>query len=228
MPRNTFLITLSLLVVVLLSIPFFNLASADNGNNMKSIIIVSGYSGYTTHELEKADSFRNHLLESSSSDDIYYLTSTTLIGLDGEATTSNVEDAFSWLIKNSDSDTKVAIYIMDHVQMINSQIEFNFNNDQIAASTINGWLDDVTCSEMIVILNGEKSALAGPSLDTTSRDVICSMRSDQTYCPDYFDISSSLEDPVADANNDGTITYIEAFENEKDLLESSGQVPVLY
>jgi hypothetical protein len=107
-------------------------------------------------------------------------------------------------------------------------VKFNFNNGQISASTIDGWLDDVTCSEMTVILNGEKSALAGPALDTTSRDVICSMKSDQTYCPDNFDIASSLDDPNADANNDGTITYIEAYENEKDLLVSSGQVPVLY
>ena len=228
MSRNNFLLILSLLTIVSLAIPLLNSVNAVQGDDMKSIIIVSGYSGYTTHELDKASSFRDHLLDSCSEDDIVYLTDNGMSGSDGEATTSHVEDAFSWLINSCDSNTNVAIYIMDHAQMINNQPNFRFEDGTISASTIDNWLDQVTSSEMTVILNGEKSALCGPALDGSSRDVICSMRSDQSYCPDNFDITNSLDDPTADTNNDGIVSYVEAYENEKDLLEASGQVPVLY
>ncbi len=228
MSRNNFLPILSLFMIISLSIPFLFSARAESDDDMKSLIIVSGYGGYTSHELNKASSFRNHLLDSCSSDDIIYLTDTGMSGSDGTATVSNVEDAFFWLINNCDSNTKVAVYIMDHMQMINNQPRFRFDNGVTSASEMDSWLDQVSCAEMTVILNGEKSALCGPSLDTSSRDVICSMGSQQTYCPDNFDIADSLDDPSADTDGDGTVSYIEAYENEKDLLESSGQVPVLY
>jgi hypothetical protein len=195
---------------------------------MKSLVIVSGYNGYTSHELVKASDFRGHLLDSCSTDDMIYLTDSGISGSDGTATVSNVEDAFSWLKDNCDSNTEVAVYIMDHAQVINGYPSFRFEDGLIRASTIDGWLDQVSCSEMTVILNGERSALNGPTLDTVSRDVICSMKSGQTYCPDNFDIADSLDDITADVNNDGIVSYIEAYEKEKNLLEASGQVPVVY
>ncbi len=157
-----------------------------------------------------------------------YLTDTGRPGSDDFATVSNVEDAFSWLINNCDSNTRVNVYIMDHVQMIDNQPWFRFEDGTISASTMDGWLDQVSCSDMTVILNGERSALCGPALDGSSRDVICSMGSDQNYCPDNFDIAESLGDPTADTDSDGVVSYVEAYEKEKALLQSSGQVPVLY
>lgn len=228
MPRKVLLTSMSLALLLAFTISMVGTSQAGSSCDMKSLVIVSGYGGYTTHELDKASDMRDHLLESCSEDDIYYLTDTSMSGSDGEATKKNVEDAFSWLIENCDKDTRVAVYIMDHVQVINGVPQFRFNDGNIKASTMDGWLDDVDCCEMTVILNGERSALAGPSLDTSSRDVICSMGSSQTYCPDNFDIARSLDDPDADTDDDGVVTYIEAYHYEKNLLASSGQDPVLY
>ncbi len=53
MPRNNLLPIFCLLSIISLAIPMLNSAHAGSGNDIKSLIIVSGYSGYTTHELDK-------------------------------------------------------------------------------------------------------------------------------------------------------------------------------
>ena len=228
MTRNHLLLSISVMTVLALAVSLLGNANAETTEDMKSLVIVSGFGGYSVHELDKAASFRSHLLDSCSQDDMVYLTKAGMSGSDGVATISNVEDAFEWLITVSGPDTKVAVYIMDHEQMINNQPHFRFEDGSISASTIDGWLDQIPSSEITIILNGERSGLGGPSLAGSSRDVICSMKSSQTYCPDNFDISRSLGDPDADSDDDGTVSYIEAFNYEKARIQSTGQEPVLY
>ena len=81
---------------------------------------------------------------------------------------------------------------------------------------------------MTVILNGERSGLGGEDLADPSRDVICSMGSNQQMNPDLFNITRSLEDPTADMNMDGKVSFVEAYWKEVDNLSVTGQDPVLY
>ncbi|MDG6225000.1 MAG: hypothetical protein QCI82_05750 [Candidatus Thermoplasmatota archaeon] len=227
MTRNHLLLMISTLTILAFAIPLLEGADAEATEDMKSLVIVSGFGGYSVHELDKAASFRSHLLDSCSQDDMVYLTKAGIFGSDGTATVANLEDAFEWLITVSGPETRVAVYIMDHAQMINNQPHFRFEDGSISASTIDGWLDQISSSDITIILNGERSGLGGPSLAGSSRDVICSMMSSQTYCPDNFDIARSLGDPAADSDDDGTVSYIEAFNYEKARIQSTGQVPIL-
>jgi hypothetical protein len=54
------------------------------------------------------------------------------------------------------------------------------------------------------------------------------MRYNQSFDEDLFNITRSLEDPSADSNNDGVVSFLEAFRNEELLLTGTGQDPVLY
>ncbi|MFO8050408.1 MAG: hypothetical protein R6V01_01760, partial [Thermoplasmatota archaeon] len=98
----------------------------------------------------------------------------------------------------------------------------------ISADTMDSWMDQIQCSSITVILNGERSGMAGPDLQDPERDIICSMGANEEYDPDLFNITRSLEDPTADTNNDGVVDFIEAFWKEVELLEATGQVPAIY
>ena len=184
--------------------------------------------GYSQHELEKASAFYSYQLECSSSGNIIYLTDPVQFGSDGSANLSNIENAFDWLINSSTQDTIVTIYIFDHEQSINNENYFIFDDGNLSSTLIDMWLDQVQCYDMTVILNGHRSGLSGPDLSGPSRDIICSMGSDQEFDPDLFNITRSLEDPTADTNTDGKISFVEAYWKEVENLIGPGQDPVLY
>ncbi len=199
-----------------------------SGIDRKCLIIVSGHDGYSQYELGKASSFREHLLEDISDDNIIYLTDPNDPDSDGPANVTNIENAFNWLKDESGSNTEVLVYIFDHIVIINNEVTFQFDHGNITTSEIDSWLGEVSYSKMTIILNGERSGLGGPDLTGPSRDVMCSMRSYQTYDPDLFNITRSLKDLSADLNYDGVVSFVEAFWNEVIFLRGTGQDPVLF
>ncbi len=199
-----------------------------SGIDRKCLIIVSGHDGYSQYELGKASSFREHLLEDISDDNIIYLTDPNDPDSDGPANVTNIENAFNWLEDESGSNTEVLVYIFDHIVIINSEETFLFNDGNISAFVIDSWLDEVTYSSMTIILNGERSGCGGSVLSGPFRDVMCSMRSYQTCDPDLFNITRSLEDLSADLDNDGVVSFVEAFRKEVIILGGTGQDPVLF
>lgn len=221
----TLMVSITILFVVILSSMGSN---AEQTNETRCLIIVSGYNGYSGHELGKASAFYDHINDTLSEDDIRYLTIHTDPESDGQATISNVENAFEWLKENSLPENNVIIYISDHAKRSFNETHFCFNDGNVSTDTINSWMNQIQCLSITVVLNGERSGLGGLDLQGPSRDVICSMRSYQTFDPDLFNITRSLEDPLADSNNDGVVDFIEAFWMEDFLLTGTGQDPVLY
>ncbi|MFO8050471.1 MAG: hypothetical protein R6V01_02075 [Thermoplasmatota archaeon] len=178
--------------------------------------------------MDKASSFREYFLENCTTDEIIYLTDLSNPFSDGVANVSNIEVSFDWLRSGSISTTEVTVYISDHITMIADEATFQFDDGFISVDTIDLWLDGVECSSITVILNGERSGMAGPDLQDNSRDIICSMGANEEYDPDQFNITRSLRDPGSDENNDGVVDFIEAFWKEVILLRGTGQDPVLY
>jgi len=204
-------------LTILVSIYFTVSVKADDPfQDLKSIIIVSGHLGYSQHELEKASAFYSYQLECSSSGNIIYLTDPVQFGSDGSANLSNIENAFDWLINSSTQDTIVTIYIFDHEQSINNENYFIFDDGNLSSTLIDMWLDQVQCYDMTIILNGQRSGLSGPDLVGFNREIICSMRYDQEFDPDLFNITRGLEDPSADFDYSGSVDYIEAYLSEKE------------
>jgi len=92
-------------------------------------------------------------------------------------------------------------------------------------NSIYDWFDETEYQELTVILNGNRSALAGSDLSGTDRDILCSMGSTQSFQTDQFNITRSLEDPTADSNSDGEVSYMEAFLKEDQNLQFDTQDP---
>ncbi len=219
------IVSLSILTLVIL------LSGDTNGElsvEDKCLIVVSGYGGYSSSELGKARSFFDYISETLPDENIRYLTIQSDLESDGQATISNVQSAYEWLITESSPQDDVIIYIYDHEKRVLNETYFIFDDGNISSGTIDHWMDQISCSSITVVLNGERSGLGGPDLQGPERDIICSMRSYQTYDPDLFNITRSLEDPLADSNNDGVVDLIEAFWMEDFLLTGTGQDPVLY
>jgi hypothetical protein len=221
-------VVITLVGIIIASVCLFEEARAVDPPVGKCLIIVSSYGGHYQNELYKARSFHEYIDDSYSEEVVICLTDPTDPYSDGPANVSNVYEAFQWLINNSIPSEEVIIYISDHEKRILNETYFLFEDGNISSLMIDSWLDQVQCSEMTVILNGERSGLAGPDLADPSRDVICSMGSDQEYNPDTFNITRSLEDPTADQNNDGIVDYIEAYRKEVERLQGSGQDPFIY
>ena len=194
-----------------------------------AIIVVSNLTGYNDIELEKADQFYQYLKdEGYTDDDIVYLTEVSSSGYDGDPNITNIQESFSWLQNTSSSSSQPAIYISDHVKWTCGNITFQFIGGNVSAITIDSWLDRTEYQELTLILNGNRSALAGTNLSGQDRDIICSMRSTQTFEEDLFNITRSLKDNSADLNFDGEVSYIEAYWKEKLNLLFYIQDPQLY
>jgi hypothetical protein len=214
-----------IVAIFLVSIVMINEVNAEEPAGRKCLIIVSGYGGYSSTELGKASSFHDHL--NYTDEDEMYLTGSSDPETDGPANISNVEDAFDWLQTNSISSDEVIIYISDHEKRVLNESYFLFDDGNISTDMIVSWLDQVQCSNLTIILNGERSGLGGYDLWNASRVVICSMGPEYECDPDLFNITRSLEDPLADQNDDGVVDYIEAFRNEREIQEVLDQGPIL-
>ncbi len=194
-----------------------------------AIIIVSDYEGFNNHEVEKADQFYNWLIDQGyENDDVQYLTRSTVDNCDGSPNVTNIQSSFDWLVNTSSSPSQPVIYLIDHEKKILGNITFQFSDGNISATTIDGWFDEIEYQHMTVILHGNRSALAGNDLSGSDRDIICSMGSTQSFQTDLFNITSSLEDPLADLNFDGEVSYVEAYWIEKMNLLLTGQSPQLF
>jgi len=225
--RIALMVILSLGLVLILFIIIDNV-EASNPPETICLIIVSGNGGYSQTELSKASSFYDHMLEELDSEDIRYLTDQLDPSSEGPANYSNIEAAFEWLEMSSSPEVEVIIYISDHEKRVYDEIFFTFDDCDISITTMDQWFDLVSCSGMTLILNGERSGLAGPELIVPDRDIFCSMEEDQEFDPDLFNITRGLKDPTADLNNDNNVSYMEAFLKEVINLQYTGQNPVYY
>lgn len=212
-------------IILLTSAVILSLFISQNGEGISSmprcaIIIVSDLGGFDDSELEKADQFYQYLINEGYSDgDIYFLTEGARNGYDGDPSISNIQEAFSWLENTSGPSSKPVIYMHDHEKLILGNVTFQFSDGNITANTVDSWISATEYSDLTMILNGNRSAMAGTDLQDPSRDIICSMRSNQTFNQDIFNITRSLTDPTADYDQDGEVSYTEAYWKEKlDLL----------
>ena len=192
-----------------------------------AIIIVS--ENTEASELGKAVSFYDHLIdEGYGPDNVLFLTPSSVPGSDGTANLSNIEDGFDSLIEDDEEDKDILIYISDHCGGMINGATFEFSNETLNVSTIDIWMDEMVFDDLTFIIGGDRSGLAGPELEADDRVIISSMGSDEMSTPDLFNITRSLECAWADFNNDGHVSYIEAFLREKYRLFFEPQTPHIW
>ncbi len=156
------------------------------------------------------------------------ITEDSRTGCDDDPTISNIEEAFSWLENTSESSSQPVIYISDHVIWTMGNATFQFSDGNLSANTIDGWLNSTQYQDLTMILNGNRSALAGPDLKDSSREIFCSMRSTQSFDEDLFNITRGLNDPTSDIDDDGDVSYHEAYLKECYNLRNEDQSPISY
>jgi hypothetical protein len=194
-----------------------------------ALIIVSGYGGYSSSEVMKAQSFRTYLMNNGyPAYNIRLLTKQHQIGSYAEPTVDALMDNFEWLRIRASSVSEITIYISGHVQVIGGNGSFRFNDGNISTEMIDGWIGNIPCSSMTIVLTGVRSGLAGADLAETGRSIYCSMNSNQDFDPDLFNLTRGLKDPGADLNRDGMISFNEAFDKEVITLSTIGQEPVRF
>lgn len=185
--------------------------------NDYALIAISSINETHQTEYEKSVAFYEYLIdEGYSSNNIHYYGPSSITYTDGVANTSNIEDGFEALINSTTNTSDVTIYISDHIQHI-SQIEFYFNDGIINQTLMDSWLDSMSYSELTFIMNGNRSGLV-KEFRQAGRTIISSMSEIDETCPDYFNITRSLENDLADRDWDGDVSYEEAFYFERYIL----------
>ncbi len=193
-----------------------------------AMIVVSDIEGLDEHELDKADDFYQYLLgEGYDDDEIIFMTESSRDGYDEDPNLANILSSFSWLRNTSTITSQPVIYIYDHEKMINWEPYFEFTGGDLSVSYMDYLLDQMQYQEMNIVMNGNRSALAGSTLSGTSRTIICSMGVNSSFEEDQFDISRGLNDQTADSNNDGHVSYSEAYWKERTIEEVLVQGPIL-
>ncbi|MGA1872493.1 MAG: hypothetical protein ACMUHY_02380 [Thermoplasmatota archaeon] len=214
---------------ILLMIMLFSLPANAESSEYKALIIVSDYEGTDQHELDKAVAFHDHLINKGfSEDEILFITSEDIDCRDQAVTVDNIENGFEWVIDNSKRKTEVNIYISDNSHIIDTESFYQFTDGQVNCSDIIDWIDQISYETLNYITLGNHSGLFGAKLVGPERVIISSMRECEESAVDRFNITRSLEDPAADIDHDGVVSFVEAFCNEKMLLIGTGQNPVLW
>ena len=193
-----------------------------------ALVIVSTY-GLNQDEFAKANSFHQYLLDDGyHGDDIIHLGQGSCDLSEDISNVSNVESGFDRLRSDPDPHKEIVIYISDHVPPLSGDQVFRFVDGNISMSLIDSWIDDISCVFSTVIVGGNYSGVVGPELSDPGRDVICSMGASQLFSPDLFNITRSLEDYSADTNQDGRVSYIEAYWKEVENLQEYDQDPCIW
>ncbi|MBN1539333.1 MAG: hypothetical protein JW939_04245 [Candidatus Thermoplasmatota archaeon] len=212
------------LVALLFSFP----ANADS-EEYKALIIVSDYMGTSQDELVKAVAFHEYLERNGyRSEDITFLTSEDVYCRDDMVGVANVIEAFQRLIDGSKQKTVVNIYISDNAHSVYSESFYRFADGKVSCQEIIGWIDQTDYRSLNYITLGNHSGTFGQQLAGTNRVIMSSMREDEEHMIDRFNITRSLSDPDADLNNDGMVSFVEAFLKEKEIVMEYGQDPQLW
>ncbi len=223
-----------IMLPVLISVGFIGLLFVDHSDGTsiekkKAVIIVSSCYGENRYEIDKAMSFMDYLIdEGFDEDDIDLMSAGDSDRIDSPDLLCHINSSFSGLISGSDEDTDVVIYISDNGHAENGIPSLRFRDGNITGIQFDSWFDEITCSEFTFIIGGNRSGIIGPDVSDISRTVMSSMGENQVSSQDLFNITRSLEDPSADLNNDGVVSFLEAFRNEELLLTGTGQDPVLF
>jgi hypothetical protein len=83
---------------------------------------------------------------------IRHLTKPNQNGFYAEPTVDVVGDNFDWLKIRASSVSEITIYISDHMQVIDGDGTFRFNDGNIKTEMIEGWIDDIPCAKMTIVL----------------------------------------------------------------------------
>ena len=221
-------LAISLLAIMLMTVLFVLPEGSDGSSSSDlALIVVSDYGGTDQFELDKALDLYNYLLDDGfSADNILFLADDSATGIDDVPDLDNIEDGFDWLKENADCNTDVIIYISDNLHGTQSDPYFRFSDGNLYASKIEDWVDDITFDELTFIGTGPHSGLFGKDLKDTDRTIMASMKANEDATPDEFDIVRGLNDPSADTNNDGMVSFEEAFYKESSTV--TGQTPQIW
>jgi hypothetical protein len=193
----------------------------------KALIVVSSFGGTDKIELEKAIDLYNYFITNGMEhDDILFLCDQDLAMIDGDPTVSNVKEGFKWLEDEGTSQSDVFIYVSDHAHGTQNEIFYRFSDGILYSEDIEDSLDDMTFNELTYITTGAHSGHFGGQLEGPSRIIMSSMKATENAHPDQFDIARGLTDPTADTNNDGIVTFEEAFYKERSTV--TGQEPQIW
>lgn len=122
-----------------------------------------------------------------------------------------VKNYFSSLQETVTSNDELFLFFIGHGSYTAQDIMFHLPGDDIPASELNGWLDEISAKHMVIV-NGSSSSAGFINFLSQENRIICTSTKNvsETNAPEYFEfLIQSLKDGSADVNRDERITVFE-------------------
>jgi len=217
--------SLMAVLIFVLMIPY-EVGATEPFDRLGLIIVSDLYPNES--EVEKGCELKQYLIENGADPDhVIFLAPDGTSGSNGVPTLDSIELGFEFFASQGDEGDIVTIYISDHLPpLVENETHFMFVDGNIALTTVDSWLDDINCDEMMVYVGGNRSGIASNFLGSEGREVICSMGSSYTTNCDEFDLVRGFEDPNADLDDDNDVSFYEAYLSESSRQEVNSQGPI--
>jgi len=154
----------------------------------------------------------------------------------GPSTADNIRRTLAEVAAELHREDRFVFYYTGQANIVAGTLRLNVPGPDFTQDELAEWIGAVKAATTVVILDCPGGGLAVKPLSENGAIVICGARSDQVYSPrfsKYF--IPALTDPASDADNDGRISLLEAFQQtaaqvdafyrERDLLKT--ETPIL-
>ncbi|MFH1743323.1 MAG: hypothetical protein ABIH23_30320 [bacterium] len=138
----------------------------------------------------------------------------SLPNVSNQSTRENIKttiDALTSSVRPSDS---FVFYYLGQANIVDEQLRFNLRGPDITHGELASWIGGIHSATTVVILDCPGAGRAIERLAGPGRIIICSARSDQPYTTHFSEFFiTALANVESDANRDGRISLLEAFQS---------------
>ncbi len=131
----------------------------------------------------------------------------------GISTAENLEKTIQILAGRVKPSDRFIFYYVGQANVVGGKLRLNLPGPDITHEQLAQWLGRIKPSIMLVVLDCPASGLAVKSLAGPNRIIICSARSEQIYSTRFSEFFiPALANSESDANHDGRISILDAFQ----------------
>jgi hypothetical protein len=130
----------------------------------------------------------------------------------GTSTAGLVDQAVKALASVVRPQDRFIFYYIGHANVVVDDLRFNLPGPDATQNDLAAWLGTIKARTQLVVLDCPCAGLAAKTLAAENRIIVCAATAEQTYSTRFTSfLIAVLSRPPTDANNDGTLSLLDAF-----------------
>lgn len=130
-----------------------------------------------------------------------------------KATAENLEQAIEALAERATPDSTVLFFFAGQTNIVNDIVRVNLPGHDVTHLELAQWLNKVRAGRFLLVFDCPCAGVFTEPLTGPGRIILCAARADQPYSTRFSDFFlPAWTSPVADYDNDGLVSVLEAFQ----------------